>query len=87
MSQTIPVMIEGEKRDVPVGISVAAALSLTANPTTRVAVGGQPRAPFCGIGICQECRVTVNGRRVLACQTLCQPGMTLERSRHANPAL
>ncbi len=45
MSQTIPVMIEGETRDVPVGISVAAALSLTANPTTRVAVGGQPR-PF-----------------------------------------
>ena len=43
MSQTIPVMIEGEKRDVPVGISVAAALSLTANPTTRIAVGGQPR--------------------------------------------
>ena len=83
MSQTIPVMIEGEKRDVPVGISVAAALSLTANPTTHIAVGGQPRAPFCGMGICQECRVTVNGRRVLACQTLCQPGMTIERSCHA----
>ncbi|WP_434636757.1 2Fe-2S iron-sulfur cluster-binding protein [Klebsiella sp. I138] len=87
MSQTIPVMIEGEIRDVPEGISVAAALALTMDPTTRVSVNGQPRAPFCGMGICQECRVTVNGRRVLACQTLCQPEMTIERSRHANAAL
>ncbi|WP_434666233.1 2Fe-2S iron-sulfur cluster-binding protein [Klebsiella sp. B345] len=87
MSETIPVVIEGERCEVPPGISVAAALALTADPTTRVAVGGQSRAPFCGMGICQECRVTVNGRRMLACQTLCQPEMTIERSRHAQSAL
>ncbi|MEX0495839.1 2Fe-2S iron-sulfur cluster-binding protein [Raoultella terrigena] len=46
-----------------------------------------PRAPFCGMGVCQECRVTANGRRVLACQTLCLPGMNIERSRHANATL
>lgn len=40
----------------------------------------QPRAPFCGMGICQECRVTINGLRRLACQTLCQAGMRIERS-------
>ena len=27
-----------------------------------------------------ECRVTINGLRRLACQTLCQAGMRIERS-------
>jgi hypothetical protein len=63
--------------------SAAAALALTG---WRDAPFGQrePRAPFCGMGVCQECRVTVNGRRVLACQTECQPDMVIERSQHAN---
>ena len=43
---------------------------------TRRSVGGQARAPLCGMGVCQECRVTVNGRaHVLSCQTLAAPGM------------
>ncbi|WP_181574740.1 2Fe-2S iron-sulfur cluster-binding protein, partial [Serratia quinivorans] len=48
----------------------------------RISVTGQPRAAFCGMGICQECRVTVNGLRRLACQTLCQPGMRIERTEN-----
>jgi predicted molibdopterin-dependent oxidoreductase YjgC len=75
-----------EALTVPVGISVAAALALTGESHHPPAVNGEPRAPFCGMGICQECRVTVDGRRVLACQTLCRAGMQIERS-HANPAL
>ncbi|WP_205416526.1 2Fe-2S iron-sulfur cluster-binding protein, partial [Escherichia coli] len=43
-------------------------------------VSHQPRAPFCGMGVCQECRVNINGLRRLACQTLCQAGMRIERS-------
>ncbi|MEX0632870.1 (2Fe-2S)-binding protein [Serratia ureilytica] len=38
------------------------------------------RALPCGMGVCQECRVTINGLRRLACQTLCQAGMRIERS-------
>ncbi|MFH3710192.1 2Fe-2S iron-sulfur cluster-binding protein, partial [Acinetobacter baumannii] len=34
--------------------------------------------PFCGMGVCQECRVNINGLRVLACQTLCQQDMKVE---------
>ncbi|MEX9253203.1 (2Fe-2S)-binding protein [Pseudenterobacter timonensis] len=75
--------IDGEAHAVPVGISVAAALALTGREETRRSVTDMPRAPFCGMGVCQECRVTVNGRRMLACQTVCQQGMTIERSRHA----
>ncbi|MEN1381644.1 2Fe-2S iron-sulfur cluster-binding protein, partial [Pseudomonas aeruginosa] len=45
---------------------------------SRSAVGGGRRAPFCGMGACQECRVLIDGRRRLACQTVCQPGMRVE---------
>ena len=34
------------------------------------------RAPLCGMGICQECRVTIDGiAQQLACQTICMPDM------------
>jgi succinate dehydrogenase/fumarate reductase-like Fe-S protein len=32
----------------------------------------------CGMGICQECRVRVDGQVRLACQTLCVQGMRVE---------
>ncbi|SAE42688.1 Hypothetical%2C similar to sarcosine oxidase alpha subunit%2C 2Fe-2S domain [Enterobacter cloacae] len=80
----LSIVIDGEPCDVPAGISVAAALALAGNGVTRSSVSGERRAPFCGMGVCQECRVTVNGRRMLACQTECQPDMVIERSQHAN---
>ncbi|EOI1368788.1 (2Fe-2S)-binding protein [Serratia sp. Lou2A] len=72
--------IDGDPCRVPVGISVAAALSLCGDDRCRLSISHQARAPFCGMGICQECRVTINGLRRLACQTLCQAGMRIERS-------
>ncbi|QGH59527.1 (2Fe-2S)-binding protein [Serratia proteamaculans] len=74
--------LNGESLCVPEGLSVAAALSLSGLDSCRISVTGQPRAAFCGMGICQECRVTVNGLRRLACQTLCQPGMRIERTEN-----
>ena len=44
--------------------------------TFRRSVTGEPRGPLCGMGICFECRVTVDGRpHVRSCQVLCRPGM------------
>ncbi|WP_047284305.1 MULTISPECIES: 2Fe-2S iron-sulfur cluster-binding protein [Pseudomonas] len=63
------------------GLSVAAAVAGSADPRTRTSCGGQPRTVFCGMGICQECRMTIDGRRQLACQTLCRNGMQVERSQ------
>ncbi|MFS2021736.1 2Fe-2S iron-sulfur cluster-binding protein [Massilia sp. CT11-108] len=46
---------------------------------TRRSVTGQPRFAFCGIGQCQECRVTVDGcANQLACRTICADGMTID---------
>ena len=42
---------------------------------TRIACDGSPRASFCGMGVCMECRVRVNGEIVLACLTLSGEGM------------
>lgn len=43
---------------------------------TRRSVTGMLRGPVCGMGVCQECRVTIDGRpHQLACQTLCASGM------------
>lgn len=69
--------VDGQALRVPVGTSLAAALALRSSACTRISVTGEPRAPFCGMGICQECRLQVDGRRQLACQTLCRNGMSV----------
>ena len=78
----IAIELDGTRHTVPAGLTVVAALSLLADGTTRRSVHGAPRAAFCGMGICQECRVLVNGQRRLACQTLCAPGMVVQTGTH-----
>ncbi|MFL6631455.1 MAG: 2Fe-2S iron-sulfur cluster-binding protein [Massilia sp.] len=73
------VLIDGVAVDVPRGVTVAAALVAAGTLCTRRAVTGQRRFAFCGIGQCQECRVTVDGcANQLACRTVCDDGMTIE---------
>ncbi|MFM0392405.1 (2Fe-2S)-binding protein [Paraburkholderia phytofirmans] len=71
----VSVTINGHRIDVDAGTTVAAALVLAGVRSTRMSVSGQPRAALCGMGVCQECRVTIDGRaHALACQTLCREG-------------
>lgn len=70
--------LDGRPLRVVAGTTVAAALALGGDSTTRTSVSGQRRAPLCGMGICQECRVIIDGQRRLACQTLCRDGMQVE---------
>lgn len=61
---------------VPAGTVVAAAVAIAGRSSYRRSVRGEPRAPLCGMGICFECRVTIDGRaHCLSCQTLCEEGM------------
>jgi hypothetical protein len=78
---SITVRVDGEALRVAPGTLVAAALEI-ARPSigARVAPGGQRRQAFCGMGICGECRVTVDGRaHRLGCQLICTPGMEIRR--------
>jgi len=44
----------------------------------RTSITGEPRAPLCGMGICFECRVTIDGRaHCRACQTEAREGMEI----------
>jgi predicted molibdopterin-dependent oxidoreductase YjgC len=67
--------VNGVTVDVEPGTTVAAAAMLAGQPC-RVSVGGAPRGPLCGMGICFECRMTINGKvHCRSCQILCEPGM------------
>ena len=72
----ITININGRSVSVGEGVSVAAALAMAGSAVTRLSVGGAARAPLCGMGVCQECRVTIDGRmHQLSCQTFCVDGM------------
>jgi sarcosine oxidase subunit alpha len=44
----------------------------------RRSVQGEPRGPLCGMGICFECRATINGQRhCRSCATVCEDGMDI----------
>ncbi|MFT4242623.1 MAG: 2Fe-2S iron-sulfur cluster-binding protein [Acidovorax sp.] len=76
------VLIDGMPVQIAPGHTVAAALALRPPGCSRTSVSGERRAPFCGMGICHECRVLVDGRRRLACQTLCADGMAIDTRTH-----
>lgn len=76
--QHVLVYVDGRAVDVAAGASVIAALALAGATCTRVSVGGEPRFALCGIGQCQECRVTIDGvAHRLACQSACRDGMRI----------
>jgi D-hydroxyproline dehydrogenase subunit gamma len=68
--------VNGKPVEVPSGAMVSAAVSIAGVATFRRSPTGEPRAPLCGMGICFECRVTVDGRpHIRSCQTPCREGM------------
>lgn len=72
----IQLTIDDETVSVPSGTTVASALLALGKSRMRTSVSGSPRAALCGMGICFECRVTIDGQpHRLGCQTLCEPGM------------
>ena len=74
----VRLQVNGRDFTVAKGTTVAAALALAGVSATRTSVSGEPRAAVCGMGICQECRVQVDGRVRVGCQTLCADGMVVE---------
>jgi predicted molibdopterin-dependent oxidoreductase YjgC len=75
MAEPIRLTINGRLLEVEEGTTVAAAL-LMAGTAARSSASREPREPFCGMGICMECRTTINGvRQQTSCQRLCEPGM------------
>ncbi len=73
------ITVNGRPVTVHRGTTVAVAIYLAGETTFRRSVTGEPRAPLCGMGICHECRVRVDGEpHVKSCQVLCDDGMAIE---------
>jgi predicted molibdopterin-dependent oxidoreductase YjgC len=78
VADAITLQIDGDAVTVPARITVAAAVARAGITRYRTSVCGESRSPLCGMGICFECRVTVNGEpHCRSCQLLCQPGMDI----------
>lgn len=79
------VLVDGIKTVAYDGESVLAVLWAAGVRSLRVtARTGQPRGFFCGMGVCFDCLVTVDGRHsVRACMEPARPGMSIQRQQDA----
>jgi len=80
MSDSVNVTVNGRGVSVTRGATVAVAVAL-AGVSCRTSVTGEPRGPLCGMGICFECRVSINGNQhCRSCQRTCEQGMDVRTS-------
>lgn len=76
---------DGRPLSVPQGISLAAALLAGGVRSTRTTpVSGQPRAPYCLMGVCFECLVEIDGvPNCQACMVTVRAGMSVRSQQGA----
>jgi D-hydroxyproline dehydrogenase subunit gamma len=75
MPNSLGLTVNGVPVEVSPGATVAVATVLAGQPC-RSSVSGTPRGPLCGMGVCFECRVTINATpHCRSCQILCETGM------------
>jgi sarcosine oxidase subunit alpha len=75
----IDIVVNGKPMSVISGATVAAALLNEALPRFRESVIGEARGPVCGMGVCYECRVTINDvPQQRACLTVVEHGMRVD---------
>ena len=81
--RALGILVDGAEVPAYEGESIAAALVASGRRFTRwTAQTGEPRGYFCGMGVCQDCLVTVDGRpNVRACVTPIRDGMRVESQR------
>jgi hypothetical protein len=81
----VPVTVDGRPVMARVGDSVAAVLLVAGHLDCRTApAGGGPRGPYCLMGACFECLVTVDGQPDRpGCLVPVAPGMRIETTRKA----
>lgn len=82
-SPTVSISVEGRKLEGQLGQSIAGILLANNYLSWRsTANANAPRGLFCGIGVCFDCLVTVDGvRDVRACQRMASEGAKVEFQR------
>jgi len=76
MPETVTVIVNGVSVIMPAGSMVSAAILASGTYGFHRSVTGELRGPLCGMGICFECRVTIDGEaHCRSCQAVCKNGM------------
>jgi sarcosine oxidase subunit alpha len=78
MSKVATIIVNGARVAASEECSVAAAILGAGISGFRKSVSGESRGPLCGMGICFECRVTIDGTmHSRSCQIACRDGMVI----------
>lgn len=84
-ADAVVVDVEGRAVRVPSGSSAAAAALIAGLPSTRTSPAtGEPRAPYCMMGVCFECLLVIDdvpSRQ--GCLVTVRPGMKIRRQEGA----
>jgi sarcosine oxidase subunit alpha len=77
----VTVQVNGNAVMLPEGAMLIAAL-LNAGVPCRISERGEQRTALCGMGICFECRASIDGvPHQRTCQIVCKEGMKVETQR------
>ena len=81
--ETVSINFEGMKLDVEKGQTVASALLVGGNMVFRSSVvSGQPRGPYCMMGVCFECLIEIDGiPNQRACMIPVREAMEIKRQQ------
>jgi predicted molibdopterin-dependent oxidoreductase YjgC len=76
----VTITLDGEPVVAYAGETVATVLIAEGHRATRTTVGGEPRGVFCGMGVCFDCLVVIDGvPNTRACMTFVAEGMDIRR--------
>jgi hypothetical protein len=81
----VEVFVQERPVRVPASATAAAAALLAGLTSTRASpVNGEPRAPYCMMGVCFECLLVIDGQSSRqGCMVQVRPGMRIERQTGA----
>jgi len=77
-TERVKISVDGVDVIVRAGTSVAAAVMTVGVARFRRSVTRDARSALCGMGICFECRVMIDGKaHARSCQIICTDGMVV----------
>ncbi|GAA3843986.1 hypothetical protein KACC15558_27120 [Brevibacterium ammoniilyticum] len=86
MSDEVTASFDGSPIGAPAGASVAAALLASGRTSWRTTRTGRPRGLFCGIGVCFDCLVDIDGESgQRACMIPLAEGMDIRSAGGRTP--
>ncbi len=79
LPQAFTILVDGQALPAKAGQTVAAVLLAAGRRAWNCSASGAPRGVFCGMGVCYDCVVTIEGLPdQRACITPALPGMQVE---------